>query len=190
MLVFGSVYFYGFPFSHNHGSGTSPNFFGNYCWRDPFSTMIMGGRKKSIVHCYGNKGIQNKKNKPPQGKHNNQNSLEIWMRKKIHYSSAQRSHDFFCITTKDGHLRRTSTVSPAVVFWNAILVLVKGEETLLMPQDRIDILDQENGPGLKMYFLFEDGDIPASYVSLPGGKRNREKQSEVHRVLGTNLRKT
>ena len=25
----------------------------------------------------------------------------------------------------------------------------------------------ENGPGLKMYFLFENGDMPASYVSLP-----------------------
>ena len=28
----------------------------------------------------------------------------------------------------------------------------------------------ENGPGLKMYFLLKNGDIPASYVSLPEGK--------------------
>ena len=27
----------------------------------------------------------------------------------------------------------------------------------------------EHGPGLKMYVLFENGDIPASYVSLPEG---------------------
>ena len=27
----------------------------------------------------------------------------------------------------------------------------------------------ENGPGLKMYFLFKNGDIPASYVRLPEG---------------------
>ena len=30
----------------------------------------------------------------------------------------------------------------------------------------------ENGPGLKMYFLWNMGDIPASYLTLPEGILN------------------